>query len=42
MIRLKSRLTCGGPVTANELDLRVAVVHRCFSERGDSFLNVFS
>ena len=29
-------------VMANELDLRVAVVHGCFSERGDSILNVFS
>ena len=41
-IRLKSTLTCGGPVTANELDSRVAVVHRCFSERGDCILSVFS
>ena len=23
-------------MTVNELDSRVAVVHRCFSERGDS------
>ena len=30
------------PVTVNELDSRVAVVHRCFSERGDSILSVFS
>ena len=29
-------------MTVNELDSRVAVVHRCFSERGDSILSVFS
>ena len=29
----KYRFTCGGPVTVNELASRVAVVHRCFSER---------
>ena len=29
-------------MTANELDLRVAVVHGCFSERGDSILSVSS
>ena len=29
-------------MTVNELDLRVAVVHRCFSERGGSILTVFS
>ena len=29
-------------MTANELDSRVVVVHRCFSERGDSILSVFS
>ena len=28
-------------MTVNELDSRVAVVHRCFSERGDSILSVF-
>ena len=39
---LKSTLTCGGLVTVNELDSRVAIVHRCFSERGDSILSVFS
>ena len=27
---------------AEELDSRVNVVHRCFSEGGDSILNVFS
>ena len=27
---------------ANELDSRVAVVHRCFSERGDPILSAFS
>ena len=41
-IRLKSRLTCGGLVTANERVSRTDVVHRCFSEEGDSILNVFS
>ena len=29
-------------MTANELDSRVVVVHKCFSERGDSILGVFS
>ena len=29
-------------MTANKLDSRVAVVHRCFSERGDSILSIFS
>ena len=29
-------------MTGNELDSRVAVVHRCFSERGDSILRLFS
>ena len=29
-------------MTANELDSRFAVVHGCFSERGDSSLSVFS
>ena len=29
-------------MTANEQVSRVAVVHRCFSERGDSILNAFS
>ena len=29
-------------MTVNELDSRVAVVHRCFSERSDSILSVFS
>ena len=29
-------------MTVNELDSRVAVVHRCFSERGDSILSVLS
>ena len=29
-------------MTVNELEYRVAVVHRCFSERGDSILSVFS
>ena len=29
-------------MTVKELDSRVAVVHRCFSERGDSILSVFS
>ena len=29
-------------MTVNELDSRVAVVHRCFSETGDSILSVFS
>ena len=29
-------------MTANELDSRVAVVHGCFSERGDSILRAFS
>ena len=28
-------------MSANELDSRVVVVHRCFSERGDSILSVF-
>ena len=27
-------------MTVNKLDSRVAVVHRCFSERGDSILSV--
>ena len=27
---------------ANVVDSRVAVVHECFSERGDSILSVFS
>ena len=29
-------------MTVNELESRVAIVHRCFSERGDSILSVFS
>ena len=29
-------------MTVNERDLRVAVVHRCFSEKGDSTLSAFS
>ena len=29
-------------MTANERDSRVAVVHGCFSEVGDSILSVFS
>ena len=29
-------------MTVNEQDSRVVVVHRCFSERGDSILSVFS
>ena len=29
-------------MTANELDLRVAIVHVCFSEGGDSILSAFS
>ena len=29
-------------MTVNELDSRVAVVHMCFSERGDSIPCVFS
>ena len=29
-------------MTINEQDLRVAVVHRSVSERGDSILSVFS
>ena len=29
-------------MTANEQYLRVAVVHGCFSERGDSILSTFS
>ena len=29
-------------MTVNELDSRVAVVHRCFSEKDDSILSVFS
>ena len=29
-------------MTVNELDSRVAVVHRCFSEKGDSILSVLS
>ena len=29
-------------MTVNELDSRVAVVHRYFSERGDSILSTFS
>ena len=29
-------------MTANELDSRVAVVHGCFSERGDSVSSAFS
>ena len=37
-IRLKSRLTCCGLVTANELDSKVAVVYGCFLERGDSII----
>ena len=41
-IRSKSRLTCCDLVTVNELDSRVAVVHGCFSEGGDSILSVFS
>ena len=38
----KSRLKCGGPMTANERDPRVSVVHRCHSEGGDSILSAFS
>ena len=41
-IRSGSRLTCGGLVTANERDVRVAVVHGGFSEGGDSILSAFS
>ena len=40
-IRSNSRLTCGGLVMANERDSRVAVVHGCFSEGGDSILSAF-
>ena len=29
-------------MTANELDSGVAVVHRCFSEGGDSIISAFS
>ena len=29
-------------MTANERDSRVAVVHGCFQEGGDSILNAFS
>ena len=29
-------------MTVNEIDSRVAVVHKCFSERGDSILSVLS
>ena len=29
-------------MTANERDVRVTVVHGCFSEGGDSILGVFS
>ena len=29
-------------MTVNELDSRVGVVHRCFSERDDFILSVFS
>ena len=42
MIRSKSRLTCGGLVMANERDSRVAVVHGCFTEGGDSILSAFT
>ena len=35
-------VTCCGLVMANEQDSRVAVVHGCFSEGGDSVLSVFS
>ena len=38
-IRSKSRLTCGGLVMTNERDSRVAVVHGCFPEGGDSILS---
>ena len=41
-IRSKSRLTSGGLVTANERDSRVAVVHGCLPEGGDSILSAFS
>ena len=41
-IRSKSRLLCGGLVTANERDSRVAVVHGCSSATGDSILSTFS
>ena len=37
-IRLNTRLTCGGPVTANERSLGVDVVHKCFPERSNSIL----
>ena len=33
---------CCGLVTANKRGSRVAVVHGCFSEGGDSILSVFS
>ena len=38
----KSRPTCGGLVTANERVSKVAVVHGCFPEGGDSILSAFS
>ena len=41
VIRSGSRLTCGGLATAKERDVRVAVVHGCFSEGGDSILSAF-
>ena len=41
-IRSKSRLTCGGQVTANEQDSGVDVVRGCFSEGSDSILSLFS
>ena len=41
-IRSKSRLTCGGLVTAKERDLRVDVVHGFFTEGGDSIISAFS
>ena len=41
-IRLQSSLTCSSPVTAKELDSGVDVVHECFTEGGDSILNIIS
>ena len=38
----KQAYTYRGLVTENELDSRVAVNHRCFSERGDSIISGFS
>ena len=42
-IRLKSRLTCTCDlVTAKECDSEVYIVHRCFTDRDNSILGVFS